>query len=440
MLQKILITPFHRFNQIQSFSGIILFAATIFALVWANSPYGHIYESLWQYKFGFGTEDVHLNKPLILWINDGLMAIFFFVIGLEIKRELLIGELNSIKKAAFPFLAAIGGMIVPLAIFMLLNKNPETAGGWGIPMATDIAFTLAILKLLGNRVPLSLKIFLTAFAIVDDIGAVLVIALFYSSNINWIMLLYAAIPLLILFYLAYKDIYIKYIVFVFGFFIWFCFLKSGIHPTVAGVLVAFTIPIRQRVDIHTFTDKLQEIVDDIKSAKNLKAPILSKEQIEEIDNLEEWTGKIQSPLQHLEHRLHNWVAYVIMPIFALANAGVVFSNDMQLDTPLILNLVVGLIIGKCIGITLMSWLSVKLKLAVLPFDMNWTQIIGVSILAGLGFTMSIFIANLAFTNNTEYIDSAKVGILIASLLAGLIGYIILRFAKNPNLIDEELEV
>lgn len=431
MIRKI-ITPFQRFEKIESFSGILLFFATILALVWANSPFSDVYQSLWSYKLGFETEHIHLNKPLILWINDGLMAIFFFVIGLEIKRELLIGELNSLKKASFPFFAAIGGMIVPLAVFMLFNKNPETASGWGIPMATDIAFTLAILKLLGNRIPLSLKIFLTAFAIVDDIGAVLVIAIFYSENIKWILLLYAAIPLLLLFYLAYKDIYIKYLVFIFSIFIWYCFLKSGIHPTVAGVLVAFTIPIRQKIDINTFTDKLSSIVERIKAAKNLKAPILSEEQIAEIDNLQDWTNKIQSPLQQLEHRLHNWVAYFIMPIFALANAGVVFSKDMSLETPLIINLILGLIVGKCLGISIFSYLSVKLKLATIPSDLKAIQIFGVSILAGLGFTMSIFIANLAFTQNPTYIDSAKVGILIGSLLAGLIGYLILRFAKTKN--------
>ncbi len=430
MIDKILITPFQKFVKIESFSGILLFSATIIALIWANSPFGHIYESLWQYKIGISAQNFEITKPLILWINDGLMAVFFFLIGLELKRELLIGELDSVRKAAFPFFAAIGGMLFPVLLFIFLNKNPETYNGWGIPMAADIAFSLAILKLLGKRVPLSLKIFLTAFAIIDDIGAVLIIAIFYSESINWLLLAAAHIPILILAYLSYRKIYVKYLTLFFGIIVWFAFLKAGIHPTVAGVLLAFTIPIRQKVDIRTYTNKLWDIAKEIKMTSENKNHILSKDQIKHIDNLEYCTDKVQSPLQHLEHKLHNWVAYFIVPIFALANAGVAFSMDINFDISLIINIAISLVIGNFIGVAFFSLLSVKLGFTEWPEDVNYWQILGIASLAGVGFTMSIFIANLAFAENTAFIDSAKVGILIGSFISGVTGYLILRLSSK----------
>jgi NhaA family Na+:H+ antiporter len=430
MLAKVFLSPFQKFVKIESLSGILLFGATIIAMLWANSSYGDTYTALWDYKIGIDSEGFALQKPLILWINDGLMALFFLLIGLEIKRELLIGELNSLRKAAMPLFAAIGGMIVPLLLFLLLNSSLETTDGWGIPMATDIAFSLAILKLLGDRVPLSLKIFLTAFAIVDDLGAVLVIAIFYSEGINWLLILYAAIPLLILSFLSFRGIYSKYVTVILGIIIWVLFLKSGIHPTIAGVLIAFTIPIRQKINTAAFTEKLSNINKNISEAADKNNPILSKDQIEQIDNLEDLTDQFSSPLQHLEHRLHSWSAYFIMPVFALANAGVIFSASMELDVPLIVNIAVALFVGKLIGISLLSYIGVKLKLAELPVDMNFKQIIGVAILAGVGFTMSIFIAGLAFDNNMVFMDSAKVGIIIGSVISGCVGYLILRSSKR----------
>ena len=433
MIDKILNTPFQKYVKIESFSGILLFGATIIAIIWANSPYSHIYESLWQYKIGINTQDFDLTKPLIFWVNDGLMAIFFFLIGLEIKRELLIGELDSLRKAAFPFLSAIGGMLFPVALFIFLNKNPETSNGWGIPMAADIAFSLAILKLLGNRVPLGLKVFLTAFAIIDDIGAVLVIAVFYSSSINWLLLIYALILILILSFLSYREIYAKYIILLFGIIIWILFLIAGIHPTVAGVLLAFTIPIRQKINVKTYKNKLYDIANELKVSTDNKNYILSKKQIEQIDDLEDCTEEVQSPLQHLEHRLHNWVAYFIIPIFALSNAGVAFSTDMNLDYSLITNIVICLFIGNFISVTFMSFLSVKLKLTELPTGVNFRHILGIASLAGVGFTMSIFIANLAFVENSAFIDSAKVGILIGSFISGLTGYTILKLSSKNKI-------
>jgi NhaA family Na+:H+ antiporter len=430
MIKRIILSPFQKFVKIESLSGILLFSATLIAMIWANSGFSESYSSLWQHKIGIGSETFQLTKPLILWINDGLMALFFFLIGLEIKRELLIGELNGLRKAMFPLFAAIGGMVFPLLLFLYLNDSPQTAQGWGIPMATDIAFTLAILKLLGNRVPLSLKIFLTAFAIVDDLGAVMVIAIFYSGGVDWQLILYALIPFLILSFFGFKGVYSKYLTGILGFIIWVLFLKSGIHPTIAGVLVAFTVPIRQKIDMQYFMENLSNIMAGIAQSNNDKVPILSTKQLEHLDDLEELTDKFTSPLQRSEHRLHGWVAYFIMPIFALANAGVVFGADMALDTSLMINIAVALFMGKLVGVTLLSWIGVKLKIAVLPDDINFFQVSGIAILAGVGFTMSIFIANLAFADNSMFIDSAKVGILIGSVVSGLVGYMLLRWSGS----------
>jgi len=432
MINKLLITPFQKFVRIESFSGILLFLATIIALIWANSPLAHIYQSLWQFKIGISSPLFELNKPLILWVNDGLMAVFFFLIGLEIKRELLIGELNTVRKASFPIFAAIGGMFIPVLLFFILNNNPATSNAWGIPMATDIAFSLAILKILGKRIPLGLKIFLTAFAIVDDLVAVIVIAIFYSANIEWNLLILALLPFLLLAFLSYKRIYLKYLVLLTGILIWYLFLKSGIHPTIAGVLIAFTIPVRQKINIHTYSDKLSSIVKDIKASSNDKNPILSDQQIEQIDNLEDWTTQVQSPLQHLEHKLHNWVAYFIMPVFALSNAGVQFGGDVPIELSLVINIALCLFIGNSLGVSLIATIGVKLGLAEFPQGINKLQIVGISCLAGVGFTMSIFITNLAFVTDPSFIDSAKIGILIGSTIAGIAGYLVLRFSAKTT--------
>ncbi|MBS9766000.1 MAG: Na+/H+ antiporter NhaA [Flavobacteriaceae bacterium] len=431
MTKNKILSPFQRFIQLESLAGILLLIATITALVWANSPFGSTYQSLWEYKVGFYSEKFELTKPLILWINDGLMAIFFFLIGLEIKREFLIGELNSIKKISFPIVGALGGMLVPVLFFFLLNQNPEATKAWGIPMATDIAFSLAVLKVLGNRVPLSLKLFLTAFAIVDDIGAVIVIALFYSGTIQLNLLLIAFVLLVFLYVLAYKGYYYKYLIFIFGVAIWLLFLKSGIHPTLAGILIAFAIPIRQKIETVKFIDNLSHITDNIKKAENLKEPILSKEQIEQIDNLEHWTRKFQSPLQHLEHRLHNVVAYFVIPVFALANAGVAIDSNVTLDKALVINIILCLVLGKSIGVSFVVLLAQKVKLISIPKEIGVQQIIGVSFLAGIGFTMAIFIGNLALSGMPVYIDSAKVGILVGSLISAILGYVILKWKRKP---------
>ena len=431
MVKKFL-TPIQKFVRIESLSGMLLFGATVLALILANSPLADRFQSIWQYKMGVSTSGFELIKPLILWINDGLMAIFFFLIGLEIKRELLIGELNSVKKASFPLFAAIGGMLVPVLFFLLLNKNPDNAHAWGIPMATDIAFSLAILTLLGKRVPIGLKVFLIAFAIVDDLGAVMVIALFYSGSINWLLIGISMVLLAILFFLSYRRIYAHGLFLVVGIIVWFLFLKAGIHPTIAGVLMALTIPIRQQVGVETYVDNLCDIVDGIRDSADTSSPLLTKKQIEGIDDLEDWTEKVQSPLQHLEHKLHNWVAFLIMPLFALSNAGVTFQGGGSLDSMLGGIIAVCLIAGKLIGVSLFAWMGVKLGFAELPEGVTFRQVIGVSLLAGVGFTMSIFVANLAFFGDAYLLDSAKAGILIGSLIAGVSGYIVLRLGSQKQ--------
>lgn len=427
------LSPIQKFIRAESLSGILLFGAAILALVVSNLPVYEFYDNLINYNIGIKSEHFELVKPLILWVNDGLMAIFFFLIGLEIKREIVVGELNSIKKASLPVFAAIGGMLVPILLFVLINKNPETSHGWGISMATDIAFSLAILKLLGKHVPLGLKIFLTAFAIIDDLGAVLVIALFYTSEINWILLLYAGILLAVLYLLAFLKIHNRFLLLIFGAIIWLLFLKSGIHPTIAGILTAFAVPIRQRINEYEYSEKLCQITEKLTvSANTNKLPILSKNQIEEIDHLEDLTDKVQSPLQQIEHRLHKWVAYLIMPVFAFTNAGVHFSNEMPIDMPLIMTIIISLFFGKTIGVFLFSFVSIKLKISQLSENINLKLILGASVLSGVGFTMSLFIGNLAFYGEILLINSAKIGIISGSLLSGIIGFIIIKLGLKQK--------
>lgn len=424
----------NQFMHLETTASLLLFAFSIFAVIWANSPFGHTYEELWHYKFtiGFANTSFHLEKSLILWINDGLMAIFFFVIGLEVKREVLAGELTTLRKASLPIFAAIGGMLFPVLIFLFFNQGKVGVEGWGIPMATDIAFTLGILKLLGKRVPLGLKIFLTAFAIVDDIGAVIVIAVFYSANIQWDLITYALLIVGAVGFLSYKHLYSKYLYFVLGFVVWLLFLKSGIHPTIAGILMAFTIPMYREIKLSDYEKELSAQLEIFKKCKYKNPQLLNKIQLEVIDEVASVSGRVQSPLQHLEHSLHGWVSYVIMPIFALANAGVVLSfSGLENTGHITLNIALALVFGNTIGIMLLTYLAIKLKLADLPKGVEFKQLLGVSILGGLGFTMSLFITNLAY-NDESFISAAKMGIILGSLIAGFIGYLVLKMQLKPN--------
>ena len=356
------------------------------------------------------------------------MAVFFFEIGLEVKREVLLGELTTLRKASLPIFAAIGGMLFPVLIFLFLNNGKIGDEGWGIPMATDIAFTLGILTILGKRVPIGLKIFLTAFAIVDDIGAVIVIAIFYSSNIQWDLLLYAMILIGFVGFLSYKKIYSQYFYYIIGFIVWFLFLKSGVHPTISGVLMAFTFPITRSVDLGDYLKSVTNQLSIFNIAKEEDSDLLDHDEIKALDSVEYMSKQLVSPLQHLEHTLHGWVSYLIMPIFALANAGVIISFEgLGVFSHISYNVALALIFGNTIGIMLLSFIAIKLKWADLPENVNYMQLFGVSLLGGLGFTMSLFISNLAFEDE-NLVAAAKMGVIIGSLVAGALGYIVLRLS------------
>ena len=423
----------NQFIYLETSSSIILFAATVSALILANSPIGDSFLSFWQNDVSVTLPGFELSKPLLKWINDGLMAIFFFLIGLELKREIITGELSQLKNASLPFFAAIGGMVIPALLFATLNKGNAGSHGWGIPMAADIAFTLGILKLLGNRVPSGLKIFLMAFAIIDDLGAVLVIAFFYSSNLIWINIIIGLVIVLVLFLISKFGYYSKYLFFIAGVIVWILFLKSGIHSTIAGVLLALTIPLKRKTNTLSFYKNGNDILNDFQKECKTQGEktVLTKKQLAALDELDELTEKTAPPLQYLEHRLHGWVSYLIMPVFALANAGVVFSFSGDTNLALSMNIAISMIVGNFIGIFMFSWLSIKFKLAELPQNVSFKQLAGISILGGLGFTMSLFINGLAFTDSV-LINSAKMGILLGSVIAGVLGFIIIRLTLKKE--------
>ncbi|MBR9860072.1 Na+/H+ antiporter NhaA [bacterium] len=428
-IKKLLITPFEKFYYTEGKSGILLLLATVIALILANTALVEQYDHIRHIHFSVGFGDFIIDHSLLHWINDGLMTIFFFLIGLEMKREILVGELNSWKKASLPVFAAIGGMLMPAAIFLLLNQDPNLRNGWGIPMATDIAFSLAILSLLGNRIPLALKVFLTAFAIVDDLGAVLVVTFVYSGDVQIEYILPALGILAFLYFLSYRQVYWRYFVMICGLVVWYLFLESGVHPTLAGVLLAFAIPIRQRISVGKYNDKLLAVHQKILSAESRKEPILSGEELDQIEDVEHYTKKVQSPVQHLERKYHAFVAYFVMPVFALANAGIDLTQKVSINYTLSAQIAAALFFGGFLGVTLFSWISIKLKIASFLEGVDLKKFIGTAFLAGVGFTMSIFISNLAFADQMIDLESAKVGILAGSLISGLTGYLILRTTK-----------
>lgn len=426
-----LIAPVNRFIHLEFTSGIILFASVITAIIWANSSFHESYHHLWDLKFSIGLDQYTLNKPLHIWINDGLMALFFFVIGLELKREFMDGELSTLKKASLPMMAAFGGMIVPAMIFFVINKGLDSEHGWGIPMATDIAFALALLAMAGKHIPASLKVFLSALAVADDLGAVLVIAFFYSGNLNFVPLGIAGLFLLLL--LAGNRLGIRNTAFylILGIVVWIGFLLSGVHATIAGVLVAFTIPAATRINENYFSAKLRKLSDDFEQEIPNNSTLTTSGQHQTIQQVKTLTHAAETPLQKIEAGLHPWVAFVIMPLFALANAGIIIGPDFfsALINPVSIGVIAGLIIGKFIGVMLFTWLMVKFKFAQLPATANWKHITGIALLAGVGFTMSLFISNLAF-KSPLLIDQAKYGILIASVVAGLLGLTLLKYLKK----------
>lgn len=420
--------PFNKFFQLEAAGGLMLIFAVIIAMIFANTAYATDYLAFWQKDLTIGIEDFQLKKPLQLWINDGLMAIFFFLIGLEIRREMLIGELQNIKQAALPIFAAIGGIVIPVLCFFILVEGGVEYNGWGIVMATDIALAIGILKLLGNKIPQGLKVFLVAFAIIDDIGAILVIAIFYSDNVA-ITYLYYAIPLLLALWAMMKfKMFNKYIFVLVAIIVWVLFVKAYIHPTIAGVLLAFCVPAYSSINVKQY---LQEITTNIQdfNREDSGSDILNPVQHEEIDAISQITDQVQSPLQKWEHRLHGIVAYAILPIFALANAGVPVLNEFGefSFTQLSFSIAVSLLGGASLGIMLFSYVPLKLGWATLPENVSFKHIIGVSFLGGVGFTMSIFISTLAF-DDAALQTGSKIGILIGSTIAGLFGFLILKWA------------
>jgi NhaA family Na+:H+ antiporter len=422
-----LLLPFHEFMHRETSGGIVLLVCMIVALVWANiQAISPAYFSLWQTQLAVGVGDFVLAKPASLWINDGLMALFFFVVGLEIKREVLSGELASPRQAALPAAAAVGGMLIPAVIYFGFNAGSPAAAGWGVPMATDIAFALGVLALLGERVPLSLKVFLTALAIVDDLGAVLVIAVFFTSKIVWPALLVAAVVLLLLIILNRLGVRKPPVYAILGIVLWVALLKSGVHATIAGVALAMTIPAGTRIGRKELVQQCRALADNLEPVRGNDRQTTDIQRAA-LQSLEISLHQAQSPLQRLEHMLHPWVAFLIMPLFALANAGVSLGADVAsgLTHPVTLGIASGLILGKQIGITLFTWLAVKAGFASLPTGTTWMHICGVAWLGGIGFTMSLFIADLAFGEGPT-LQLAKVGILGASLVAGTVGWLILR--------------
>lgn len=429
-LDKVL-NPAVRFFETEQSSGILLIAVAVMAIIWANSPFAGDYFELWEKTLSVGFGEFRLEKTLHHWINDGLMAVFFFVVGLEIKRELLTGELSGFKKAVLPVVAAIGGMVFPAAIYAVINTGTDGSAGWGIPMATDIAFAIGVLSLLGKRVPVSLKVFLTALAIIDDLGAVIVIAVFYTSNISLLMLGLAGLVVLILIVMNLLNVRFPLVYLLIGFVLWVLFLKSGVHATIAGVLLAFTIPARTKINAKQFYGDIKEAAEEI-SDRNLinDDNSVSPDVNEIVYYIEERCEKVSAPAHRLEHKLHPYVAFFIMPVFALANAGVSLGNaSAGIFSGVTLGIFFGLVLGKTAGITLLPWLSIKAGFGEMPRETNFRHLSGAACLAGIGFTMSLFIASLAF-GSSALLEYSKLGIIAASLVSGILGYLILR--KNSG--------
>jgi NhaA family Na+:H+ antiporter len=425
------------FTRLAASGGIVLLLATIVAMLWANSPWAGSYLGLWDTELGFDLGGLHFSEHLLGWVNDGLMAIFFFVVGLEIKREIQTGELASLRRAALPIMGALGGMLVPALFYILANLgNPPGLRGWGIPMATDIAFTLGILTMLGSRAPLSLKVFFTALAIADDIGGILVIGLFYSEGISWLALGAAALFLVALGGLNWARVYSPLPYAILGIGLWLAFFQSGVHPTIAGVLLAITIPARHPPNTRPLLAQVKTVIeqfDTSEAEETIREPAL-------VQTMETILERMQSPAQRLERTLTPWTTYLILPIFALANAGVQLSvgASRELLSPVSLGVILGLVIGKPLGISLFSWIALRTGLAEMSVDLHFKQLVGASFLAGIGFTLSLFIANAAFADS-DLLASVKLSILVASILAGVIGILAFRLVSRVPSETTQLE-
>ena len=419
MIKKFLVLE--DFISKEALSGILLFIATVVAVIVANSSYGQNYYDLWNMPLGITLGEETISMTLTYWIDDGLMALFFLMVGLEIKREMVLGELSSVSKAAFPIVAAIGGIAIPALIYVAFNPNNPL--GFGIPMATDIAFALGILMLLGTKVNPALKLFLVALAVVDDLRAVLVVATVYTSDIKAEYFLHAGITYALIWFLNYSGVKKLAPYLILGIFLWVFIHEIGVHATIAGVLLAFAIPISSKIDEKNFIKKTRESVDDFE--KNIdEIPILNHHQVDALENIAYGYDKVQNPLVRLEHNLHGLSAFFIMPLFAFSNAGVIIDfSTISANLMIVLGVVFGLVIGKPIGIFGFTYLLTKLRIIKKPDNISWFEVIAVGFLGGIGFTMSIFITHLAFEDAT-IIAAVKLGIFVASFIAAILGIIL----------------
>lgn len=431
--------PIQRFFQQEAAGGILLMVSAVVAIIWANTPFAETYFNLWHIHVGVDFGALTIHKHLLHWINDGLMAIFFLLVGLEIKREVLSGELASRKKASLPIAAAIGGMAVPALIYVAINAGSPTINGWGVPMATDIAFALGIIILLGKRVPVALKVFLVALAIVDDLGAVLVIAFFYTSKLSLGALGVAGLFLAAMIVANKLGVRRLTIYCILGVGLWIAFLKSGIHATLAGVLMAMTIPSSRKISPQAFMEVGKNAMYKYMGATKADQKDLNHKQEHAIHDIEHASKEVTPPALRLEHALHGLVAFLIMPVFAFANAGVSFAGiDLaaSLTSKVTLGIMLGLFLGKQIGVFGFSWLAIKTGIAEMPARTSWKQIYGVSLLSGIGFTMSLFIASLAFGEG-QMLDLAKLGIFVASFACGIGGWFILSSSGSTEAKPED---
>lgn len=418
---QVITSPFVRFARMGAAGGIVLLASTIAALIWSNSPWHHSYHALLETKLtiGFGAFVVSENRHH--WINDGLMSLFFFLVGLEIKREFLIGELSSLRRAAFPFIAALGGLIVPAIIYISLAGGPHFSRGWAIPISTDIAFTLGLLTFLGSRIPASLRIFVTALAIVDDIFAVAIIAIFYTSEIEYVSLAIGLGGVVLSLIANFLGIRKPVVYAVIGIVVWWAVLNSGVHATIAGILLAFTIPARTFLKKSEFLEQSRWLLGRLEAA-----PDHSFEEHSILHTLEQKAEQADSPLHRIEHGLQPWISFLVMPLFALANAGVDVTHNLigALKHPVSFGILFGLFAGKPIGIWLSSFLAAKTGLVTPPANVSWNQMFGAAWLCGIGFTMSLFVAGLAFDDDA-LLSVSKIAILGASVAAAVGGCIVL---------------
>lgn len=427
-----IVLPVKLFMGQEKSGGIVLGISVLLALVMANSVWGDAYHHLLEHRVGFIFNDTpYLHYTLHHWINDGLMSVFFFVVGLELKREFIGGELSNPRNTILPIGAALGGMIIPALIYLTLNYTSPTSSGWGIPMATDIAFALAVIYVLGDKVPVPVKVFLTTLAIVDDLGAVLIIALFYTSQISLANLMIGFCFLSLMFVankLGVKNVLFYLVVSFVG--VWTAFLLSGIHATIAAVLSAFMVPADSSISENVYVQRLKKQLTRFLEADSNDVRLLEEEQVEILSRIKDDATQAIPPLQRLEHRMGSFVTFVVLPVFAIANAGVSFV-DMDIttlfSTPVMAGVALGLLLGKPLGVIGFTWLLVKLRVAQLPESFTIRRLVGVGFLASIGFTMSMFVSTLALSES-EWLVQAKVGIFVASIIGGILGYSLLKKA------------